>query len=523
MADPKSLRCAIYTRKSTEDGLEQEFNSLDAQRVACAAYIESQRHEGWSLVAEHYDDGGFSGGSMKRPSLSHLLADLKAGRVDVIVVYKVDRLTRSLPDFARIVEILDDNDASFVSVTQSFNTTSSMGRLTPNVLLSFAQFEREVTGERIRDKIAASKARGMWMGGNIPAGYDVQDRKLVINPEEAAKVRTIFERYVEIGSVAALARQLEASGVRSPQRISRNGRTIGGAVFSKGALYALLKNRIYVGEVSHCGKHYRGQHEGIIDSELFRRANALLASNRANTILGLNAEHPSLLKGLVWDSHGRRMRPDHAAKRGTRYRYYVSCKDLDARQKSLRLPAGDIEGIVLAQLRQRRMPDGICTIQLGNAVTRPREEILSEVEKVVVHPDALEITFSHPDILGNQTVKVDACLARRGNEMKFVDPASTTTITSRDPSLIKLVVKAYRARTALELTRDQSVAELAESQNVSSDYFRVVLRISYLAPDIVASILEGRQPVQLNRQRLARMTNLPASWQEQREALGFAL
>lgn len=523
MADTKPRRCAIYTRKSTEDGLEQEFNSLDAQRAACAAYIESQRHEGWSLVPEYYDDGGFSGGSMNRPSLTHLLADVKAGKVDVIVVYKVDRLTRSLPDFARIVEILDDNDASFVSVTQSFNTTSSMGRLTLNVLLSFAQFEREVTGERIRDKIAASKARGMWMGGNIPAGYDVQDRKLVINPKEAAKVRMIFERYVEIGSVATLALQLEDGGVRSPKRVSRNGRTIGGLVFSKGALYAILKNRIYVGEVSHCGKHYPGQHEGIIGPELFDRANSLLVSNRANTISGLNAEHPSLLKGLIWDSHGRRMRPDHAAKRGRRYRYYVSRKDPDVRQKPLRVPAGDIEGIVLAQLPQRRMLDGICTIRLGKAKAPPREEILSEVDKVVVHPDALEIEFKHPDAFGNQTLKIDACLARRGNEMKFVESATNAAITSRDPSLIKLVVKAYRARTELELTRDRSVAELAESQNVSSDYFRVLLRISYLAPDIIAAILEGRQPVQLNRQRLARMTSLPASWNEQRVALGFAL
>lgn len=523
MADTKPRRCAIYTRKSTEDGLEQEFNSLDAQRAACAAYIESQRHEGWSLVPEYYDDGGFSGGSMNRPSLTHLLADVKAGKVDVIVVYKVDRLTRSLPDFARIVETLDDNEASFVSVTQSFNTTSSMGRLTLNVLLSFAQFEREVTGERIRDKIAASKARGMWMGGNVPAGYDVHDRKLVINTQQAAKVRMIFERYLEIGSVAALARQLETNGVRSPKRVSRNGRTIGGAVFSNGALYALLKNRIYVGEVSHCGKHYLGQHDGIIDPQIFENANKLLASNRANTILGLNSDHPSPLNGLLWDNLGRRMRPDHAAKRGKRYRYYVSRKDPDVRQKPLRVPAGDVEGMVLAQLRQRRMPDSVCTIQLGNAVTPPREEVLSEIDKVIVCPDALEINFRHPDALESKVVKIEACFARCGNEMKFVEPAANAAITSCDPSLIKLVVKAYRARTALELTRDQSLAELAESQNVSSDYFRVLLRIGYLAPDIVASILEGRQPVQLNRQRLARMTNLPASWKEQREALGFAL
>lgn len=519
MPDSKVLRCAIYTRKSTEEGLDQEFNSLDAQRAACAAYIESQRHEGWTLVPEHYDDGGFSGGNMNRPSLTHLLADVKADKVDVIIVYKVDRLTRNLSDFARIVDVLDSSDASFVSVTQAFNTTTSMGRLTLNVLLSFAQFEREVTGERIRDKIAASKARGMWMGGNVPIGYDVRARKLIVNQEQAKKVRMIFERYLSIGSATALAQQLEKEGIGSPRRTSRMGRESGGGAFSRGALYAILKNRIYLGEVSHKGQTYNGQHDAIIDEELFKAANELLARNRSNIILGLHAEHPSLLIGLIEDSHGRRMFADHAAKRGKRYRYYASQKTEDCPEKLLRVPAGDLEAIVLAHLRQRRMAEESAQGQTHGSA---RESILQMIEKVIVDSASVEVYFKHADIFGVTTIKVEAKLARRGKEMKFIEPPQHSAITSRDPSLMKLVVKAHMARSGLEGATNLSIAELAGAQGVSSDYFRVLLRISYLAPDIVAAILEGRQPVQLNRQRLARATSLPINWHDQREALGFS-
>ena len=250
----KRRRCAIYTRKSTEEGLDQIFNSLDAQREACAAYILSQTHEGWEAIPELYDDGGYSGGSMDRPGLQQLLADAEAGKIDIIVVYKVDRLTRSLADFARIVDILDKKGASFVSVTQAFNTTTSMGRLTLNVLLSFAQFEREVTGERIRDKIAASKARGMWMGGVVPLGYEVRDRKLIIVPEEAERVRHIFARYLELGSVYALQAELVAQGIRTKARTLKDGRAFGNTNFSRGSMYQMLANRIYLGEITHRGK-----------------------------------------------------------------------------------------------------------------------------------------------------------------------------------------------------------------------------------------------------------------------------
>ena len=518
MPDPKILRCAIYTRKSTEDGLDQEFNSLDAQRAACAAYIESQRHEGWLPVEESYDDGGFSRGNMNRAALTHLMDDVSADKVDVIVVYKVDRLTRNLSDFARIVDVLDRNEASFVSVTQAFNTTTSMGRLTLNVLLSFAQFEREVTSERIRDKIAASKARGIWMGGNVPIGYDVRARKLIVNQEQAKKVRIIFERYLSLGSATALAQQLEREGTCSPRRISRSGRESGGRPFSRGALYAILKNRIYLGEVSHKGQPYKGQHDAIIDHELFEAANELLARNRSNIFLGLNAEHPSLLSGLVCDSYGRCMLADHAAKKGKRYRYYASQKNEACREKLLRVPAGDLEAIVLAHLRKRRMPE---TIDENKAQGSTRESILNAVETVIVDPTSVEIRFKHADVFGEKSIKVPAQLARRGKEMKFMEPPKNSSITSRDPSLIKLVAKAHLARMVLEEATGLSITEISKAQGISSDYFRVLLRISYLAPDIVTAILEGRQPVQFNRQRLARATRLPIDWQEQREALGF--
>src|SRR6202171_12993 len=285
--DPGRKRSAIYTRKFSEEGLEQEFNSLQAQCEACEAYIRSQRHEGWVLARTRYDDGGFSGGNMERPALQRLLADIQGDRIDTIVVYKVDRLTRSLADFARLVEIFDAQGVSFVSVTQQFNTTSSMGRLTLNVLLSFAQFEREVTGERIRDKIAASKKKGMWMGGNVPLGYDVKDLKLIINEPEAATVRVIFRRYAELGSVALLKAELDRLGIVSKRREGAGGRLAGGQHFSRGALYLMLQNRIYRGEITHQGTAYPGQHKAIIDPELWQTVQDKLAANRQERALGV--------------------------------------------------------------------------------------------------------------------------------------------------------------------------------------------------------------------------------------------
>jgi DNA invertase Pin-like site-specific DNA recombinase len=318
------VRCAIYTRKSSEEGLDQDFNSLDAQREACEAYIVSQRGEGWEALPSHYDDGGFSGGGMERPALKQLLSDVGAGQIDAIVVYKIDRLTRSLSDFVKMVEIFDAREVSFVSVTQSFNTTTSMGRLTLNVLLSFAQFEREVTGERIRDKIAASKKKGMWMGGPAPLGYDAVNRKLIVNREEAKTVRRIYRKYAEVGSVRKLKEELDAEGILSKVREGRNGRRWGGRPFSRGALYLMLQNRIYLGETTHKGNSYPGEHEEITSRDLWEKVQEIMAANRVSRRAGGGAQSSSLLAGILYDSSGNRMTPSHAVKKGKRYRYYLS-------------------------------------------------------------------------------------------------------------------------------------------------------------------------------------------------------
>ncbi|WP_229773719.1 recombinase family protein [Iodidimonas muriae] len=344
---PRRQRCAVYTRKSSEEGLEQEFNSLDAQREACQAYVMSQKAEGWVLVPAHYDDGGVSGGTLERPALQRLLADIEAGRVDVVVVYKIDRLSRSLMDFAKLVDIFDRHGVTFVSVTQSFNTTTSMGRLTLNILLSFAQFEREVAGERIRDKIAASRRRGMWMGGHPPLGYDVKDRKLVVNEAEAALVRHIFERFLSLGSVTLLVREMQAEG-----RCTKRGRP-----FDKGIVYKLLNNRVYVGEAVHKGTSYPGEHDGIVEREAFDKVQAILAANGRTRAAATRSATPALLKGLIFTEAGRAMTPTHT-KKGTRlYRYYVSTdairgRDADETAAPVRLPADVVETAVVREVRR---------------------------------------------------------------------------------------------------------------------------------------------------------------------------
>src|SRR5712672_64646 len=349
-------RCAIYTRKSSEEGLEQEFNSLHAQREACEAYIKSQRHEGWTCLAPHYDDGGLSGATMDRPALQQLLADIQAGKVDAVVTYKVDRLTRSLADFPKIVEIFDAKGVSFVSVTQQFNTTSSMGRLTLNVLLSFAQFEREVTGERIRDKIAASKKRGMWMGGVSPLGYECRDHKLILIDSEAETVRHIFRRYAALGSVRLLKEELDGAGIHSKRWTSSGGRHWGGKPLARGALYLMLQNRIYRGEIVHKGQHYPGEHESIIDEVLWNQVQSKLTANAVERRSGGRIKHPSLLAGLLFDSEGHGMTPTHAVKKGTRYRYYVSRPLISESRANApdasRIPASDIEQLVVTRIGQ---------------------------------------------------------------------------------------------------------------------------------------------------------------------------
>jgi site-specific DNA recombinase len=345
LAAIRRLRCAAYTRKSSEEGLEQEFNSLDAQREACEAYIASQRAEGWTLVPDYYDDGGVSGGTLERPALKRLLADIEAGKIDVVVVYKIDRLSRSLMDFAKLVEVFDRHNVTFVSVTQSFNTTTSMGRLTLNILLSFAQFEREVIGERIRDKVAASRKKGIWMGGWAPLGYDIKDRKLVVNEPEAALVRSIFKRFARYGSGTKLIRELAEENARNKY----------GKLIDKGYLYRVLNNRVYLGEAVHKGTAYPGEHEAIIDRKLWDAVHAVLKESPRFRAQRTRAATPALLKGLIFSSDGRAMTPTHTRRRGRLYRYYISTKVLktDANACPIgRVPAAEIEAAVVNQVRQ---------------------------------------------------------------------------------------------------------------------------------------------------------------------------
>ncbi|RYG28058.1 MAG: recombinase family protein, partial [Burkholderiales bacterium] len=449
------------------------FNSLDAQREACAAFILSQRHEGWVPTADIYDDGGYSGGNMERPALKALLGDIALGKVDVIVVYKVDRLTRSLADFAKIVEVLDAKGASFVSVTQSFNTTSSMGRLTLNVLLSFAQFEREVTGERIRDKIAASKAKGMWMGGPPPLGYNVLDRKLVVNGAEADTVRHIFERFIVLRSGPELGIELELDGIRSKARLSRDGRPYGSARISRGALYSMLQNRLYVGEVSHKGQVYKGQHDAIVDREIFDAAQATLAESRVERRLGDGSPDPSLLAGLLWDGDGRRMSPSHSTRGSRRYRYYVSrADDAEARSTPIwRVSARDIEAHVLAIVTsaveearhtnpgagtasateiERAQASAVAAVTtLGSDSGREQRRIVLDlVQSVELHLDQMRVSLAlqnvDPLFEGQgETRSVAISCVRSSKQLKLVlPPAPTPDGTHKNAALIKLVTQA---------------------------------------------------------------------------------
>src|SRR5712672_1453411 len=477
------IRCAIYTRKSSEEGLEQEFNSLQAQREACEAFIKSQRHEGWVCLSDGYDDGGLSGATMERPALQQLLAEIQAGLVDIVVVYKVDRLTRSLADFAKIVEILDAKRASFVSVTQQFNTTTSMGRLTLNVLLSFAQFEREVTGERIRDKIAASKKKGMWMGGVPPLGYRVWDGKLVTADSESETVRYIFRRYAELGSIRLLKEELDAQGLKSKCRTSTSGRLWGGKPFARGALYLMLQNRIYRGEIVHKERSYPGEHTPIIDRELWDAVQARLAGNVAQRNAGGRTAQPSPLAGMLFDDDGNRMTPSHAVKKGTRYRYYVSRsligKDQADGSAGLRIPAGEIEQLVASRVRRWLLdPGSIYTAtskylpepstqqrlavqaaeigkrwsELPPARTRPVLAALIErvdvrVNQVDIHlrPTGLSALFNTAvtPSLREETVilSVPARLRRAGMEIRMlIDRTDPFAAVEPDARLIKLLV-----------------------------------------------------------------------------------
>jgi site-specific DNA recombinase len=568
----KRLRCAIYTRKSSEEGLEQAFNSLDAQREACVAFILSQKHEGWTVLPTLYDDGGFSGGTMDRPALKLLLSDIAEGRVEVVVVYKIDRLTRSLFDFAKIVEAFETKGVSFVSITQQFNTSTSMGRLTLNVLLSFAQFERELAGERIRDKIAASKKKGMWMGGLPPLGYDVKDRKLVVNEKEAHAVQHIFRRYLSLKSVHALKAELEEAGIRSKRRILTDGTACGGQRLSRGALYLMLQNRIYRGEITHKGDAYPGEHSAIVDQGLWDQVQATLAENRVDRKTGAYAKQPSLLAGLAFDETGERLTPSHAVKKGTRYRYYVSRSLIVGAAKDhsqgRRIPAGNLESLVINKLRtflsdqgaildavREEYPDGThqkrlisrgCQIAEQIPTMAPdhaRALLMALLARVDLKPDQVEIKLRRRSLFellhaqstepidhkgtsdaetdDSLTLTVRARLQRVGREMRMlVENADDRTLA--DPGLLRIIARAHDVHERLMQSADLSLHALASQERVTPGYVSRLLRLPLLAPDIVTAIVDGKNPPQLTAKKLMRLAlEIPIDWNEQRELLGF--
>jgi site-specific DNA recombinase len=527
---PPLLRCAIYTRKSSEEGLEQSFNSLDAQREACEAYIKSQAHEGWRLIPTSYDDGGFSGGTLERPALRRLLADIDAGKIDTVVVYKVDRLTRALADFAKIVDRMDAKGAAFVSVTQAFNTTTSMGRLTLNVLLSFAQFEREVTGERIRDKIAQSKAKGMWMGGVTPLGYDAKDRTLVINPTEAEIVRRVFERYLAIGAVHRLKDELEREGVRSK----------GGAILGRGALFHLLRNRTYLGQIVHKAQVHPGLHPAIVDEALFNAVKEKLDANVVARAKPTKAASASPLTGLIFDQTGAPMCPSFSlGKSRVAYRYYVSSAVITGRPTNPdadfidRVPGPAIEAFVLARLQQLD-PAVVGAGDLAQRIQRVTVRAGSVRLEIKFHPDQIRDRHDRKAILARthpaDEVKFDGDILHltASVRMKFrggrtwlalgdAPPGATARV---DPVLIGGLKRAHAILARLGATPQSKPDELVEARGPADPYLRKLYPIAMLAPDIQRAILAGAQPHSLTLQHLLD-SDIPASWVDQRARLGF--
>lgn len=555
-------RCAIYTRKSTEEGLDQSFNSLDAQREACAAYITSQRHEGWVEMAEHYDDGGYSGGSMDRPGLQRLLEDVRLGRVDIIVVYKVDRLTRALADFARIVDVLDAAGVSFVSVTQAFNTTSSMGRLTLNVLLSFAQFEREVTAERIRDKVAGSKRKGLWMGGAVPIGYAVKDKALIVDEAEAAAVRTIYREYLAQRSVPALAGRLQVLGIVSKTRTDRFGRVTGGAAFSTGALYYLLRNPLYIGKVKHGDLLHAGQHEAIVDSAIWEQVQTLLDGKGGGAISVRRRQVRRWLDGILHDSGGRPMKTTYGLKalattggRGKKkYWYYVSKSEGDVgAAKGERVPALPVEAAVrtalVRALADRNWLAGVLVVQgvaagdiaaltdraaallpniTDEAGEGPGAALVPLVARIDLGPGLMKLQINLGALRANGpehyplTAHLDEpfALHQNGRARPIVIRAGQDA-SYRDPDLIALVADARRWAAELLDGRAASVEELTIREGLRAGVISRILPLAWLAPDIAAAILEGRQPSSLTAKHLRTLPDLPLNWADQRVHLGF--
>jgi site-specific DNA recombinase len=529
----KSVRCAIYTRVSTDHGLDQEFNSLDAQYDAGSAYIKSQAHAGWSLIRSRYDDGGYSGGSTDRPDLQKLLDDIRSRKIDVIVVYKVDRLTRSLADFAKLVELFDAHGVSFVSVTQQFNTTTSMGRLTLNVLLSFAQFEREVTSERIRDKIAASKRKGLWVGGNLPCGYEMKDGKIAIVEEEAELVRSIYRRYLELGGVNELVRELRERNIRTRTKLLATGATRGGIPFGRGALYYMLSNHFYIGEVKYKNEILPGEQPPIMDRALFEAVRQKsLAQWSHRTIVRNKSDH--LLTGLLFDDAGLRMVPTHATKAGIRYRYYVSAPFLHGEAKTAsagsisRIPAADIEDIVRKSIKEHLAARQDSSIT--NAVRLEDRDLTHLITEIVVRDDRLVIRLKpgHADETSdapeNQSLTIpwQKPPSRKSRQILLPHNVSRSEVRpeqfERRARLVSAIARGRRWLDDVISGRVTTVAQLCTRERCSVRQVNMTISLAFLAPNLVKAAVEGRLPRGIGVERLR---DPPTEWSRQFEALGL--
>ena len=553
----KARRCAIYTRKSSEEGLEQNFNSLHAQREACEAFIKSQTSEGWKLIKTAYDDAGLSGGTMERPALQRLLADIGEGHIDIVVVYKVDRLTRSLADFAKMVELFDAHGISFVAVTQQFNTTTSMGRLTLNVLLSFAQFEREITGERIRDKIAASKRKGMWMGGVPPLGYDVRERRLVVNPAEAKTVRHIYERYLELGCVRQLSKELDKRGIVSKVRVSQKGIKSGGCRFSRGALYELLANPIYIGEIRHKQERHPGQHKAILPRELWERVQQRLDGNAARGRGTSNRSISSPLAGKLFDADGQPLYVQGATKASRRYRYYVSKRLVNGSAndngKGWRLAAPEIERAVTIAARHMLSdragllealeksgidsPDVRATLESTSNLLRQLQIeagsacLTDVIDRVHLRDDGISVTLKIQVPCSREGVRTNSIfnlsrfvplrMKRRGVETRIIITEGEDLPRKVDPALLKAVARAKSWFEELASGRVRSLTDIARREKIAPRYVERLSRLAFAAPRIVEAICQGRQPPDLNAETLLNRIDLPLEWSAQLNALGI--
>lgn len=561
------IRCAIYTRKSTDEGLEKEFNTLEAQREAGENYIRSMKHQGWVILPEHYDDGGFSGGSLKRPALKQLLSDVEAGKVDMIVVYKIDRLTRSLLDFAQLVKIFEKHCCSFVSVTQHFNTCDSMGKLTLNILLSFAQFERELGAERVRDKIAASKKKGMWTGGPLPLGYDSKNKKLVINKEEAEIVRFIFEDYKRTGSQFQTVRDVNEKGYKPKERMTKTGKNISKGSFNHAMISNILNNPVYLGKVVYKGELYDGQHKAIISQELWDEVKSLRKANLGEAFRPARVIKHSLLKGLIECEYCGAMTPTRSKHGNKYYEYYTPLKTVKegakiAHCKVGSIPAGEIESFVIDKIKSifqaPEFQQGLlkefenqghnCNAadihkiisDIGDAIKyfEPRtiHNFISElVRKVIICHDHIEIKLQPfaATLYESSLVKPDPAFNNKILELKYpvrfgqkrgrtviVEPASVERITPhRDEKLFNAVTLAFYWKQIME-EKHLSVTELARRENIDRGYMGQIIRLTTLAPDIIMAIINGTQPKLLNLRKLLR-ERFPYSWEEQKRELGF--